>query len=79
MTSDLSEFADWLDGEAIRLRDNRWKMHGGTRHRYDLDHWADALRWAARKARQRADTPGAPTDFPVGTPREHGGVPQVPK
>lgn len=51
----LDEFAQWLEGEANRLRDNRWKMHGGTRHRYDLDNWADALLWAARKARTRAN------------------------
>lgn len=49
----LTEYAAWLEGEAERLRDNRWKMHGGSRNRYDLDHWADALLWAARKARQR--------------------------
>lgn len=47
----LTEFADYLETEANRLRGNRWEVHGGTRHRYDLDHWADALKWAARKAR----------------------------
>jgi hypothetical protein len=50
----LEEFAQYLETEAERLRDNRWKIHGGTRHRYDLDHWADALKWAARKARTQA-------------------------
>lgn len=50
----LEEFAGWLEGEAERLHGIRWKLHGGTRNRYDLDHWADALTWAARKARTQA-------------------------
>jgi hypothetical protein len=51
----LEEFAVWLEAEAARLRDNRWKLHGGSRNRYDLDHWADALLWAARKARRKGE------------------------
>jgi hypothetical protein len=48
-----AEFADWLDAEAQRVHDIRWELHGGTKHpRLDLEGWADALKWAARKARE---------------------------
>jgi hypothetical protein len=43
------DFADFLRREANRLRGARQDHHGGTRARYDLLHWAEALEWAARK------------------------------
>lgn len=51
--SDLSEFAEYLEAEARRIKILREKHHGGTRNRHDLIYWADALEWAARKARER--------------------------
>lgn len=51
-STDLNDFAKWLDGEALRLKAQRERLHGGTRERLDLIHWADALQWAAKKARE---------------------------
>lgn len=49
------EFADWLDTEARRLKIAREKAWGGTMRRFDLITWADALQWAARKAREKME------------------------
>lgn len=49
----LTQFAEFLEVEARRIKASREMRHGGTRNRYDLIAWADALQWAARKALEK--------------------------